>query len=438
MRTNLSLSLLLTGILVTLVAVFGYELLPEKQHAIVPGPHDPHLYNPYADSLEGGPSHSEVERAEEGIIWRCRVEAEGSFSYCGLNLMFAEDGRTGLDLSGYHSIRLELGRPEKGRVTNVFIRHYDDEYSNPDDGNSAQFSHFAIHPLDLEKQPLLVGFEEFSLADWWVATRELPRELRRPAFGNVVLVGLDYREALEPGRYELQIKSVEFVGDWVSREGWYLGILVTWLSIALVWLIVRMIAVGRSARHHQARVSDLNQRNQVLSEERSRYKSLSTRDPLTGVFNRLGFEQRWSELVDKPASWPLSFLLLDIDHFKHFNDTYGHDLGDKVLRKVAETLDGSTRQQDLLCRWGGEEFLLLCPETGLENASCLAEKIRLLVADTELGEGVDTRLTLSLSVCEVHADETFAEAFSRADRALYEAKGSGRNCVICATPDPSI
>lgn len=438
MRTNLSFTLLFSAVLLTTLAVFGYELLPEKQHPIVPGVQDEVLYNPYSDSLEGGPSYSEVERAEEGILWRCRVEEQGDYLYCGINLLFAEDSRTGLDLSGYHSIRLVVDKPENGRVINAFIRHYDDEYSNPADGNSAQFSHFAIHPSDLEEQPLLVGFEEFSLADWWVSNRKLPRELRRPAFSNVVLVGLDYRQALEPGSYELQIQRVEFVGDWVSRERWYLGILVSWLAIALGWLVARLVAMSRSARVHQARASALSQHNQRLSQERSRYKSLSTRDPLTGTLNRLGFEQRWRELADNPASWPLSFLLLDIDHFKAFNDNYGHDLGDRVLRQVAGVLDQSTRKQDLLCRWGGEEFLLLCPETDLESASLLAEKIRLVMAETELEAGIDTRLTLSLSVCEVGADESFAEAFSRADSALYDAKGRGRNRVICASPDGPI
>lgn len=434
MRTNLPLTLLLVAIMITLLAVLGYEFLPEKQHTIVPGEQGAELYNPYSDSLEGGPSYSEVEQVDEGILWRCRIEEQGDYAYCGINLMFSEDGRTGLDLSGYHSIRLMLVRPENGRVINAFIRHYDEKYSNPDDGNSAQFSHFAIHPTDMEEQPLLVGFEEFSLADWWISTRELPRELRRPAFTNVVLVGLDYREALTPGSYELQILRVAFVGDWVSRERWYLGILLIWLAAASAWIVVRMVAMSRSARRHRAHLSALSQRNQQLSQESSRYKNLSIRDPLTGAFNRLGFEQRWGELAVNPAKWPLSIVLLDIDHFKRFNDTYGHGLGDEVLCKVVEVLDQSTRKRDLLCRWGGEEFLLLCPETGLEEAALLAEKIRLVVADTDLGAGIDARLTLSLSVCEVRADESFADAFVRADGALYEAKERGRNQVLRAAP----
>ena len=153
-------------------------------------------------------------------------------------------------------------------------------------------------------------------------------------------------------------------------------------------------------------------------------------DTLTGVLNRRGVHK----FVERKASahGKLSALLLDIDHFKKVNDTYGHDVGDNVIRSVSEQLKRFTRASDALSRWGGEEFLLLLPGLGTSAAYNLAERIRSQIEASEI-EGVDHPITISIGLAERDDEEDFMTLVKHADIALYEAKDKGRNQVICYT-----
>jgi diguanylate cyclase (GGDEF)-like protein len=131
---------------------------------------------------------------------------------------------------------------------------------------------------------------------------------------------------------------------------------------------------------------------------------------------------------------PLSIMMVDIDHFKQINDTYGHAAGDTILKQVAMIIRQTTRTTDIVCRVGGEEFLVICPsETAYEAAVC-AERCRKAVAmhDFQLGQNA-VRITVSIGVCAKYAEfKQFSELLSEADAALYEAKRCGRDKVVLA------
>ncbi len=128
---------------------------------------------------------------------------------------------------------------------------------------------------------------------------------------------------------------------------------------------------------------------------------------------------------------PFSVALLDIDHFKRVNDRYGHVAGDRVLRAVAKLLDENRRTEDFLGRYGGEEFAVLLPETGLDAAAAAAEKLRRCVEKAKMNyEGAVIPVTLTAGVAEASsADTDPARLFSRADKALYSGKAGGRNRI---------
>lgn len=154
-------------------------------------------------------------------------------------------------------------------------------------------------------------------------------------------------------------------------------------------------------------------------------------DPLTGVNNRAAMDvvmKREVELAKRQQS-NLSVILLDIDYFKKVNDTYGHSAGDLCLQSVAQCIGESIRGSDLLFRCGGEEFLVLLSQTELEGATQLAERIRIHVSSLNLPVVGETPLTVSLGVAELTAQDDVASIYERADRALYQAKRSGRNQV---------
>jgi len=162
---------------------------------------------------------------------------------------------------------------------------------------------------------------------------------------------------------------------------------------------------------------------------------LATTDSLTGVYSRRHFVELTERELKRARRYQqtVSLLLIDVDHFKQINDTYGHSRGDQVLRQIAAHCRGMLRAHDLLGRLGGEEFAITLPETGLVGAMELAERLRESVAGQEL---VDPRgrfrATLSIGVAECLPSDDVDSALQRADAALYQAKALGRNRVCCA------
>lgn len=154
-------------------------------------------------------------------------------------------------------------------------------------------------------------------------------------------------------------------------------------------------------------------------------------DALTGLLNRYGLQRALQREQAEARRYqrPLSCLLIDLDNFKTINDTYGHPAGDVSLQQIAGILTKAVRGSDMVFRYGGEEFLVLLPETNLEGAAALAEKIR-LAADAQLfGSGHIFPLTLSAGVASLLEQESGHDMIARADMALYDAKSGGRNRV---------
>jgi diguanylate cyclase (GGDEF)-like protein len=175
----------------------------------------------------------------------------------------------------------------------------------------------------------------------------------------------------------------------------------------------------------------------LATQSDQKLKLLATTDPLTGLFNRrtaLETAMREAALFER-GSRDLSYILADIDHFKTINDRLGHQAGDQALVAVSEALRSVTRVQDVLARWGGEEFLFVLPDTPRAGAVDLAERIRDIVAALEPIPGMG-RIALTFGVSGQRRGETCDAAIARADKALYEGKRAGRNRVMLE-PDPT-
>jgi diguanylate cyclase (GGDEF)-like protein len=155
----------------------------------------------------------------------------------------------------------------------------------------------------------------------------------------------------------------------------------------------------------------------------------ATTDPLTGVSNRRHFEQALAAQIGRTRRYgdPLSLLIVDLDHFKTINDRFGHQLGDLVIVELARLLRSSLRKTDLLARWGGDEFVVMLPHTGVEEAWQLAEQLRLSMSVHVFP--VVPKLTGSFGVAALEGEETAEQFFARVDQMLYAAKAAGRNLV---------
>ncbi len=163
---------------------------------------------------------------------------------------------------------------------------------------------------------------------------------------------------------------------------------------------------------------------------------LAVTDQLTGLHNRRYMTGQLGALVNRAVRGgdPVSALMIDIDHFKKINDGFGHDVGDEVLREFAVRLASNVRAIDLPCRYGGEEFVVIMPDTRLEDAHRIAERIRLHVAGSPFrvgGEREPLSVTISIGVAATGGAGDSAEALlKRADEAVYAAKAAGRNAVF--------
>lgn len=193
---------------------------------------------------------------------------------------------------------------------------------------------------------------------------------------------------------------------------------------------------------------ELNRLNRKLHEEISRRKEAqqellfqAIRDPLTGLFNRRYLEESLEREISKAKRQkiPLGLIMLDADHFKIFNDTYGHIAGDMVLQHLSKLLVKNSRKEDIACRFGGEEFVLVLPGTDRKVAMQRAEDLRLIV---ENGEPIrhrkkllpNIRISLGIALLPDHGS-TAIDLISAADKALYQAKAAGRNRAVIAGPE---
>ncbi|MFC5551916.1 GGDEF domain-containing protein [Massilia aerilata] len=166
-------------------------------------------------------------------------------------------------------------------------------------------------------------------------------------------------------------------------------------------------------------------------------RRLATVDGLTGMLNRRAFFERadGARQLALRLRKPIALLMLDIDHFKQLNDSYGHASGDEALKVFADTARGVLREHDLIGRLGGEEFALVLPATRLEGALEAAERLRLAVLDVPVfGGAPGYRMTVSIGAVTIEAGEALTAALARADHALYAAKTSGRNRVEVGQP----
>ncbi|HEX4948045.1 MAG TPA: sensor domain-containing diguanylate cyclase, partial [Blastocatellia bacterium] len=170
-----------------------------------------------------------------------------------------------------------------------------------------------------------------------------------------------------------------------------------------------------------------------LHEKAQRFQLLAITDPLTGLLNRRYLEERFSQEIErsKRYQFPLSFVMMDIDGFKSFNDTFGHQAGDEVLRETAQCIRRSLRNFDVAARYGGEEFIVVLPETDVTSAMILAERLRKAVEQHFTSERARHPVTVSVGVSSLSKTlQNRHQVIRAADQALYAAKKRGKNCVV--------
>jgi diguanylate cyclase (GGDEF)-like protein len=415
---------LAAGILLTLFAVAAHRFLPERRLSL--------------DLAHEGAAHFLMKFGDNDLTkldwvdesrrhFRCRFEAESTSASCTYTYLLYRDTAAdqGIDLSGYRHLNLAIRYAGNAQYLRVAVRNFDPRYSRIEDTNSSKFNAVNLQAKYLG-QPVAINLHEFSVPEWWVAQFDLPRELAQPQMDNATAFSIYLQGEPAGTDHDVQIEKVEFSGDWISAEHWYLGILCAWLLIVAGYGASQLIALRRKHREQRKQIHQ-------LKDEKDKFQKLSTIDALTKVLNRHGIEQFIES--HRAANQPTSVVLIDLDHFKRINDHRGHYEGDRVLQTVGELLRANTRSSDGLGRWGGEEFILVCPGASLSKAASLAEKLRERIMQTNFIAEDPLAVTASMGVATTPAGGDFDDAFRQADQALYLAKSRGRNCVVVASEE---
>ncbi|MBC3863397.1 diguanylate cyclase [Undibacterium jejuense] len=250
---------------------------------------------------------------------------------------------------------------------------------------------------------------------------------------------------LWPGKYTLVVRASNRLGVWSSHElhipilvlpaywqTWWFGLLTLMSLMAAIWVGYRwrLQKVQRRSTETKRLLEKLVlDRTAELDEKNKQLEMLSVTDRLTGLYNRLKLdltlEAEYGRYIRSGKVF--SVILMDVDHFKTVNDTYGHQVGDMVLEAIAEILKAGVRDHDVIGRWGGEEFLVVCPDTDLAEALAVAERLRLGVATHHFA--VVKNKTSSFGVATIRSKEMISSLVARADTALYCAKQNGRDRV---------
>lgn len=383
------------------------------------------------DSADGGNSAVKLIRTDSSVVVDYELREGYAYPFAGIKILLG-DGRTkGLDISHYDSIFVWI-KPRGEGTVRLYMRSYDPAIYREGDESSLKFNELEFFPLE-ETYPAVFVPQEFRVASWWVAQNEINVHKARVDLSNVPLIEIQTGTNAPLGYGTMEIRGLCFKGKKIAKLDLVTIIVAIWFVTFLIILIIRFFDYSRERAANKKKREELEKNLRALEIEKSEYEKSSKEDPLTGCLNRAGFSSvlmREQENLVKNGS-PVSFVILDIDHFKDVNDTWGHNVGDEVLVNLTRLIQGKIRNTDALVRWGGEEFVILCGDTPIQNAQFLAEKLRHAIETTQLIK--QQVVTCSFGIAEMVAGEDPKRLFDRADKALYASKEGGRNRVTSAT-----
>jgi diguanylate cyclase (GGDEF)-like protein len=417
------ISLLALTLLALLWNTFGMN------STLVIDAHSPFVANALDDRvLQGGDSAAVVTRQGDAIGLDCRIAVVTPQPSCELRLEFGRAG--GVDLSRFDGIRLWLSAtgPEPTQRVRVYVRNFDAAYSTPGVVDSEKIDQLVYEPAAYPPG-YRIPLNRFTVSQAWIDEHPTTLELADTDFRNVTMLAFAVGPKAAPGLHTIRVDRIEFDGKLISTAAFRLGIIGMWMACVFAWLVLDRLTTRNQLRLSAASESSLQRLNESLRLETRSLAEIARTDSLSGahqlVAQALAIER--AVRLGGDAIFPLTLVFIDIDHFKRINDTHGHDVGDQVIRGLADLVRSAVQRDDLFARWGGEEFLLVFRNTpGLEGQR-IAERLRERIAAAQWPGG--QRVTSSFGVAEWRQGEDLHEGIKRADEAMYRAKQNGRDRV---------
>lgn len=419
-------------VIVTLIILVWYHFCADtKTYTVTP---DKFHYMNIDDSSQGGLSRSVIRIKDGKAYLTCTLVSNSDYSwpYCEISISLSNSLLQGIDFSAFNNISLDIDytNSHTNKRLRVYIRNSNPAYTRENDPASLKFNGIEYAP-GFGEGPKAIDFNNFQVLTWWIADNNVATEHASPDFSNVPIIEIATASGATEGTFEIIVNSIEFQGQWIKETTVLKILLYMWLLLIISFILYEQGRLHRRLKQSHKRAIRLSKLNQNLTQRNIAFAELVNRDSLTGALNRNAI-QDWLKQMAQQVRWgqqDFSALFIDIDHFKRINDKFGHQMGDDILREFVLIASMHIVNTDFLVRWGGEEFILFCPTTNLQQANDKAEVIKNVIATHQWCHGHP--LTCSIGVAQM-GQERITETIARADEALYKAKGSGRNKVICS------
>ena len=383
-----------------------------------------------SDGNEGGESKGWIERKGQDIVVHCRIIKKVDWPHCKLEFDFLK-GATGVNMSHFDYMRVDAHYAGPGTTRfGLTMSEAEEGLTRLDQWQT--FKVLQVESLDLPPNgKLMVPLNWFVVAQWWKDMAKPSIEHSVVNLDNVVYAGLAMNFGGVEGEHVLTLHSLRLHGKLISQADLLLILVAMWVLCAVGWLAILSLSLRTQLKDSKAAIALLSTINKALQLEARELAGQAHIDPLTGVLNRQGLRAALMN-TSSLLTDPMAVIFIDIDHFKAINDTHGHDIGDEVLRKFASVIASGIRSSDRLVRWGGEEFLIVCPMTNVYQGRILADNLRHSLHQQTWPAGL--RVTASFGVAQHHERDEVGAAIKRADAELYRAKQGGRDRVCAYIP----
>jgi diguanylate cyclase (GGDEF)-like protein len=377
------------------------------------------------DRTTGGASIGRLERRGQDHIMHCKIVKQYAFPYCKMMITLQKNGK-GLDMSELTHFTMDIRYEGPGPAQiNQLLANVEEGMAHSDHWNT-----YKINQIDFTDVPpaglVIVPLKWFAVPQWWKELAKPTMDHSYVRMDNIAKYELMNAAGSLEGEHTFTVHSIKAQGKSISQSHLLMILVGLWILCAIGFLTAATLLLRKQLRESDTALALLTQVNKALELEARELAGQAHIDPLTGVLNRQGLRAALMSTSSLLAA-PMSVIFLDIDHFKRINDAHGHDVGDEVLRKFAHVMGSGMRSSDRLVRWGGEEFLIICPVTDVVQASKVAETLRASLHRQTWPAGLS--VTASFGVAQ-HADnEDIGVVIKRADNELYAAKTAGRDRV---------
>jgi diguanylate cyclase (GGDEF)-like protein len=379
------------------------------------------------DGTEKGKSTSSFVIKDEKIVLSCEIIAsEYAWPFCELTFQLHDplsvENKFGIDLSNFDTASVFANYHNLATHGIRFqMRSFNPAYSNLKDDRTFKYNSVEYY-LYGPTEKITIPLTSMQVASWWRYQQKLPMQYAAPELKNIMVLEIATGNGIKPGHYSIELEKIVFQGKRFSTENVYIFLISLWICTTLFLSVYNLTLRNKEIKDVKNKSTELARLNILLNAQSQKLQDKVDRDPLTGALNRTGIKALMANEVPS-----LSIAFIDIDYFKQVNDALGHAAGDDILCEFTTLLTQHSRDSDFFARWGGEEFLLLCPNTSLMQMQACTEVMRKVIENHQWPHGIE--LTASFGLAE-RGDESIEEFISRADIALYKAKDQGRNKVV--------